>query len=65
MASRTKKQPEVLHFCRECANVTIVTRFNTLSIQGKPTLGECPYWTESRCVLLSQAACKEHFKPRV
>lgn len=60
-----KSAPLPIHYCHECANVTIVTRFNTLSIQGKPTLGTCPYWKESKCVLLSQRACKEHFEPRL
>ena len=47
------------HCCGECANVTIVTRFHTLSVKGEPTMGECPEWTSSRCVLLSQQACKK------
>lgn len=47
------------HTCRECANVTPVTRFFTLTVHGRqPTLGECPHWELSRCVLLSQRACK-------
>ena len=48
-----------VHLCRECKHVVEVIRFNTLSVHDrKPTLGECPYWSESRCVLLSQQACK-------
>ena len=35
---------------------------STLSIKGEPTMGECPYWTQSKCVLLSQKACIKHFK---
>lgn len=56
------KQPEIKNVCRECEHVTIVTRFHTLSVKGEPTLGECPYWTQSKCVLLSQKACAKHFK---
>ena len=66
--SRTRKSKpnntEELHYCGECDNVILVTKFHTLSVHGrKPTLGECPYWTKSRCVLLSQIAC-ENFKKR-
>ena len=46
--------------CGECSHCVPVTRFHTLNVHGQPTLGECPYWTLSRCVLLSQRACK-HF----
>lgn len=50
--------------CRDCANVTIETKFRTLSVTGEPTLGRCPYYKESKfCVLLSQKIC-EHFKKR-
>lgn len=46
------------HTCGECANQTPVMRPNTLTVHGRrPTLGECPHWTKSRCVLLSQRAC--------
>lgn len=51
------------HRCGECAEVTEVMRFHTLSVKGEPTLGECPNWTKSKCVLLSQQACKQ-FKNR-
>lgn len=60
--AKSISKPTVQHRCRECANVSIVTRFHTLNINGDPTLGECPYWTASRCVLLSQRACVEHFR---
>ena len=56
-----KQEPRI---CRECAHVTEVTRFHTLSIKGEPTLGECPYWKESRCVLLSQKSCS-NFKAKI
>lgn len=56
------KKNEV-HTCGECGWVTIVTRFHTLSIKGEPTMGECPHWKESRCVLLRQKSCN-HFKQK-
>ena len=53
------------HVCRDCANVTIETKFNTLSLKGEPTLGRCPYYTDGKyCVLLSQKSC-EHFKNKI
>lgn len=41
------------HRCADCANCTPVTTFHTLNINGEPTLGRCPYWTESKSCLLS------------
>ena len=53
------------HVCRDCANVTIDTKFSTLSLKGEPTLGRCPYYTDGKyCVLLSQKSC-EHFKNKI
>lgn len=50
--------------CGECAHCTPLMRFCTLTVHGRrPTLGTCPYWTLSRCVLLSQWCC-ERFKKR-
>lgn len=60
-----RKKEVVLHRCSDCANVTPVTRFHTLSIYGEPTLGTCPYWTESRCVLLSWLSDCRYFKERI
>jgi hypothetical protein len=37
---------------------------NLLSIDGRPTLGTCPFWKESRCVLLSWRVCCEHFEQK-
>ena len=50
------------HRCKECVNVTEVRDFSTLSLKGEPTLGTCPFWLKSKCVLLSQRACKENFR---
>ena len=50
-----------IHFCYQCENCTEVTEPEKLSVAGEPILGRCPYWTESKSVLLSQIACKEHF----
>lgn len=59
------KGNEVVHVCRDCVNVTPLTDHHLLSVHGRePTLGRCPYWTESRSVLLSQRACKDNFKLR-
>lgn len=59
MSIRKKTQERNKYICRDCAHVRIVTRFFTLSLEGKPLLGECPY--EEYCVLLSQKSCN-HFK---
>ena len=64
MAKNTVNHPEEQHTCGECAECEPVTKFHTLSVQGrKPTMGRCPY--EEFCVLLSQRACKEHFKEKI
>lgn len=63
--AKGNNKPATPHFCRECEHVTLVTRFHTLSVKGEPTLGECPYWTQSKCVLLSQKACVKHFKIKI
>lgn len=61
-----KKQKEVeLHRCGECANITPVTRFHTLNVYGEPTLGTCPYWKESKCVLMSWMSECRHYKRRI
>jgi len=53
------------HRCGDCANVTEVWKpHNLLSVEGKPTLGTCPYWKDSRCVLLSMTSLCPHFEPR-
>jgi len=62
-----KKAPisEEIHYCRECAHVTPVMAFNTLTVHGQlPTLGRCHYWTQSRSVLLSERAC-DHYKKKI
>ena len=51
------------HKCGDCANVKEVWwPHQLLSLEGKPTLGTCPYWKESRCVLLSWRSSCKHFK---
>lgn len=48
--------------CAECSHVVVVHDFHTLSVEGVPTLGKCPYYKDGQyCVLLSQKGC-EHFK---
>lgn len=53
------------HLCGDCANLTPIDKFTTLTVHGRrPTLGTCPYWTQSRCTLLSWRSTCEHFKPK-
>ena len=60
MRKSKKEIIEEEHNCRECANVTPVTEFHTLSVNEKePTLGRCPFWTTSKSVLLSQKTCNK------
>ena len=60
MRRKPTKEKET-HLCRECRHAVPVKRFHTLSIDGKPTLAECPY-SPRRCRLLSEQACQTHFK---
>lgn len=63
--AKKKIENKVKHKCGDCANVTEVWEpHQLLSIEGKPTLGTCPYWKESRCVLLSWRSDCEHYKMR-
>lgn len=62
---RPAKKEVTLVCCGECGNVTLVTEFHTLTVHGRePTLGRCPYWTESRSLLLSQKIACKHYKTR-
>ena len=64
MAEKGNATTEI-HLCGECVNCTPIYDFHTLTVKDrKPTMGTCPYWTSSRCVLLSQRACKKHYKER-
>lgn len=46
------------------AKTTTTTLHRLLSIRGEPTMGTCPYWTQSRCTLLSWLSDCPHFKQR-
>lgn len=59
-SARVRKE---LLYCRDCAHCTVYDNPKSFSIHGTPTLGTCPYWTESKCVLLSQFAC-DNFAPK-
>lgn len=60
-----RRDVEEIHYCRECEHCTEVCEpENLLSVKKKPILGRCPYWTESRSVLLSQRSCGK-FKPKI
>ena len=64
MAKRNQKiqQPELnVGVCRDCALVTYVTKWETLSLKGEPTLGTCPY--QDVKVLLSLRGCP-HWKEK-
>lgn len=64
MPPKKKQQPQ-LHKCGDCANVTEVWEpHQLLSLDGRPTLGTCPYWKESRCTLLSWKSDCKHFKQK-
>ena len=43
----------------ECRWCETYMAFHTLSLKGEPTMGTCPNWTESKCVLLSQIGCEK------
>ena len=58
---RKPREEKITHTCGECRHAKPVYRFHTLSIQGKPTLAECPY-SPRRCRLLSEQACQTHFQ---
>lgn len=63
MPPKKKSTTTQLHKCGDCANVTEVTEPHQLfSLEGKPTLGTCPYWTQSRCTLLSWKSDCKHYK---
>lgn len=54
---------EEVHHCIECVYCVKVTEPSTmLSLEGKPILGRCWFWTESRSFLLSQKSCKNFDK---
>lgn len=70
MAKRTTGQKRTAeskgkHKCGDCANVTeVLEPHQLLSLDGRPTLGTCPFWTLSRCTLLSWKSDCIHFKPK-
>lgn len=60
---KTKPKKIVVDWtCKDCINCTPNTEFHTLSLKGEPTLGFCPHWKKSRCVLLSMDYCINNFK---
>lgn len=62
MARKKSIITKELHYCRECVHCTIVDKPTTFSVKKEPTLGKCPFWKESPCVLLSQLACEDNFE---
>ena len=51
--------------CATCIHCTPTTDKNKLSIYGEPILGTCPYWTESKSVLLSWWHVCKKYKERI
>lgn len=62
MKHQQNTSPRLIFHCGECALCEPVTKFHTLSVTGKPTLGKCPY-IKDRCVLLSEQSCG-YYKPK-
>lgn len=58
-----KKKVEEKHLCGQCAHIELVTKFHTLSIEGKPTMGKCKYMPNRR-VLLSEKSCPHYEEPK-
>lgn len=50
------------HRCGECRHARPIHRPTLLSLKRSPILAECPYSSDRRR-LLSENACKNHFKP--
>lgn len=66
MGKKRDNNNVVRHKCGDCVNVTpVMEPHHLLSIKGEPTLGTCPYWRESKCVLLSHRSTCEHFSEKV
>ena len=62
MARRSvrRREPWEDETCGTCVWCTPYLAFHTLTVRDrKPTMGTCPNWTQSKCVLLSQRACAE------
>ena len=62
MARRKEKKREAWQdeVCGTCKHCTPYMAFHTLMVKDrKPTMGTCPNWTKSKCVLLSQRACEK------
>ena len=59
--TRDNDKPWEGRCCRECEHCEPYMRFETLTVKDKqPTMGTCPH--REFKVLLSERACKEHFK---
>lgn len=56
------KKVKTNEVCGDCMHCSPYMSFNTLSIKGKPTMGTCPFWKTSKCILLTQPACEKFTK---
>lgn len=59
---RKTKEPTIIHHCGECASAVADTKFENLSLDGKPTLVTCPHSGKYKKVV-SEIAC-ENFKEK-
>lgn len=61
-SNKEEDKPWEGRFCNDCAECEPYMKWETLTVKDrKPTMGICPHIT-NRKVLLSERACKEHFK---
>ena len=63
---KRKQEPETANYCVDCAHATVNTKFENLSVDGKPTLLNCNLHTERRR-LIDEKACKDfrHFNDTI
>ena len=47
------KTTPILVLCGNCSRCEPITEPEKCSVEGKPIIGTCPYWTESKSCLLS------------
>lgn len=58
------KTKETLVFCNDCKNCTPDVRPEKCSVDGKPIIGKCHYWTESKSCLLSWPHVCVHYEDK-
>lgn len=63
MAKKKQVVEQVIRYCKDCAHSVEDTKFENLSLDGKPTLLSCPY-QEWRMVISTTETC-DHYTERV